>query len=138
MKPAGCMTIVLSTFFILAAITVIVTYSPEQKSKKPSRTSSTTVELKATVEFDGSQFIITNWDYFDWTNIKIEVNSGLISSGYVLREKYLEAGGTYTIGALQFAQGDGTRLNPWQVKPQRFSIRCDCPGGKGVWYGEFK
>ena len=140
-KKTGCL-VLFGLFAFIVIIVAIVSFSGNdktpEKTKKPPTTTSTTLDLKATVKFDGKQFIISNEDYFDWTNVKMEINSGLITSGYILREKRLEAGHTYTVGALQFAKGDGTRLNPWQVKPQRFSIWCDRPGGKGFWYGEFQ
>lgn len=136
-KKAGCLT-VLGIFFFIIVIAVIVSLGPEEESKKSPKTSSTTIDLQAGVRFDGEQFIITNQDSFDWTEVKMEVNSGLLAGGYILRENRLEAGHTYTVGALQFAKSDGTRLNPWKTKPQKFSIWCDVPRGKGFWYGEFK
>lgn len=136
-KKAGCLT-VLGIFLFIVVIAAIIALAPEEKSKKPSRAPSATVDLEARVRFDGSQFIITNGNSFDWTSAKMEVNSGLLAGGYILKVKRLEAGHTYTVGALQFAKSDGTRLNPFKTKPQKFSIWCDVPKGKGFWYGEFK
>lgn len=135
-KKAGCLTL-LGVFLFIVVIAAIIALAPEESKKPSSTTSSATIDLEASVRFDGSQFIITNQDSFDWTTVKLEVNSGLLTGGYVLKVKRLEAGHVYTVGALQFAKGDGTRLNPWKVKPQKFSIWCDVPRGKGFWYGEF-
>jgi len=136
-KKAGCLT-VLGIFLFIVVIAAIIAFAPEEKGKKPSRTTSASIDLQANVRFDGSQFIITNRDSFDWTSVKLEVNSGLLTGGYVLKAKQLEAGHTYTVGALQFAKSDGTRLNPFTTKPQKFSIWCDVPRGKGFWYREFE
>lgn len=136
-KKAGCLTLLGIIFLFLILIGVIIALQSEESKKPSPRTSSATIDLEASVRFDGSQFIITNQDSFDWTTVKLEVNSGLLTGGYVLKVKRLEAGHTYTVGALQFAKGDGTRLNPFTTKPQKFSIWCDVPRGKGFWYGEF-
>lgn len=99
--------------------------------------SSSLIDLKASVIFDGAQFIISNNDNFDWTNIKFEINSGLLTGGYILRASQMGAGETYTVGALQFAKGDGERFNPFTHKVQKNSIWCDTTKGNGFWYGEW-
>ena len=96
---------------------------------------STIPELNANVFFDGAQFVITNNDTFDWTNVEMELNYEGLKSGYTYNYHLIEAGYTYTVGALQFAKGDGTRFNPFTMKPRKFSIRCDTPGGRSSWYG---
>ena len=99
---------------------------------------SSTIDLTASVSFTGTQFIIINIDTFDWTNVKLEVNSGLLKGGYVLKTQRMSSEETYTVGAMQFAKGDGTRLNPFTTKPQNFSIWCDTPRGRGFWYSEWR
>jgi hypothetical protein len=79
-------------------------------------TSTTRMDFKASVKFTGTQFIISNLDDSDCIGSKMEINSGLLSGGYVLEGYTLETGKTYTVGALQFAKGE-KRLNPLEVKP---------------------
>ncbi len=55
------------------------TYKPSKPSK-PKRP-----DLNATVVFTGSQFVISNHNNFDWTNVKLEINSGIIRGGHTLR-----------------------------------------------------
>ena len=113
----------------------------ETKSTSSTSTSSSTYDLKASVRFTGTQFIITNNDNFDWTNVKFEVNSGILKSGFVLRIDRLRSGETYTAGAMQFAKGDGTRFNPISLKTQNFYIWCDTPlynQPHGSWYGSWE
>jgi len=105
---------------------------------KPSTRPSSTIDLKASVRFTGTQFVITNNNSFDWTNVKLEVNSGLLRGGFVLKTKRICAGETYTVRAMQFAKGDGNRFNPLTNKPLNFSIWCDTPEGKGFWYGSWR
>ncbi len=106
---------------------------PDKIEKEPAYYT-----LKAIVDFNGSQFIVTNNDDFDWTDVQLEVNSGIIRSGYVFKMRRMNAGVTYTIGARRFAKGDGTRFNPLATKPQKFLIMCDTPQGKGFWTGDWK
>lgn len=95
--------------------------------------------FRANVRFTGTQFVISNFDNSDCQNAKMEINGGIIRSGYVLDGYTLGAGKTYEVGALQFAKNDGTRLNPFEVKPKDFYIMCrgnNVLDGKS-WLGEF-
>lgn len=98
-----------------------------RKKKTSSPKIKTQVERKihASVSFNGTQFIITNNDSFDWTNVKFELNAGILKSGYILRENRIKSGHTYTVGALQFAKSGGERFNPFTMKPQSMFIFAD-------------
>jgi len=108
----------------------------QTETEKPTKTEKTPVTkiLKAEIRFDGSQFIITNNDSFDWTDVKFKLNEGIIKAGYRLNVDRIKAGNTYTVGALQFTKPDGTRFNPFTIKPQTMFIFCD----EGDWNGEWK
>jgi len=96
-------------------------------------TKNTTTDLKASVRFTGTQFVITNNDSFDYINAKIEVNDHYTITGYTLK-----SGEIYTVGMMQFADDEGNRFDIMK-KPQRFSIWCDLPdGNKGFYYAEWK
>ena len=90
--------------------------------------------MDAAIIFTGTQFIITNKNDYDWTNVKMEINSGIIRSGYVLRANRIAAGRTYTVGASQFAKSDGERFNPFSHKLMNVTITCD---DWGFYYGEW-
>ena len=94
----------------------VPTTSPEQKTIPEVR------GIAASVSFTGTQFTITNHEDQDWVNVRFELNPGLISSGYTLKVQLIEAGTTYTVGAMQFANSKGERFNPYQMKPQKFNI----------------
>lgn len=91
-------------------------------------------DVDAGMLFTGTQFVITNKNSYDWTKVKMHLNVGLLSSGYVLRVERLAAGETYTVGAAQFAKADGERFDPLTHKPQDFMIDCD----QGVFTGGWK
>ena len=133
-KNIGCLAVFgLVTIFII--IFSVVTY--DGGGKKNKKDPLQTVDLSAYANFTGEKFVIVNNDSFDWTNVKLEVNSETLRSGYILNVGKMVAGETYTVGAMQFAKKDGTKLNPFIVKPLNFSIWCDTPDGKGFWYGKW-
>ena len=106
-------------------------------SAPPPSSSSNRVDLNASVNFDGAQFTIVNADSFAWAECKLDLNGGLVRSGYLLNAGRLEAGSTYTVGSVLFANGDGERFNPFTMKPQNLLMRCDTPQGRGSFSGEW-
>jgi len=109
------------------------------ESNTVSDTTSSTIDLNASVSFTGEQFIITNADDFDWTNVKLEINSVGLKSGYIYEPQItMVAAEVYTVGALQFAKKDGTKFNPFTIKPLNFSIWCDTLKGKGFYYATWQ
>lgn len=95
--------------------------------------------LKASVKFyhtyRQTEFRITNNDDFDWTTVKLAVNSRGVKKGFVLKTARIKAGKTYCAETTRFAKVDGTWFNPYTMKHQDFLISCDTPEGKGYWYG---
>ena len=123
---------------VVLLLMILLAIASSSNSDGGSDSSSSTKELNASVQFTGTQFVITNKDSFDWKNVKLEVNSQGLKSGYILRTSLIEAGQTYTVGAAQFAKKDGERFNPFSHKATNFSIWCDLSGGtNGHYYGEW-
>lgn len=86
---------------------------------------ATTLEsltVTASVEFTGTQFIITNNDGHDWFDVRMTVNTGTEGGGYETRAIKIEAGSTHTTGAATLARADGLRFNPITIKPINFQI----------------
>lgn len=123
---------------VLLLLALGSTNSETGGSGASSGPSSSTVDLNATVSFNGTQFVISNRDSFDWTNVKLEVNSKTFSSGYILKTSLMKAGQVYTVGAMQFANSDGEKFNPFTHKALNLSIWCDTPKGKGFYYGTWQ
>lgn len=91
------------------------------------------VDLNASVSFTGTQFVIKNNDNFDYKNARMVVNGD-----YVLKGCNLNAGETYTVGMLQFANRNGDRFGMMK-KPQEFLISCDLSSGKnGFFYATWE
>ena len=123
-------------FIILVIIVYFIMFSGDNGEDEEE---TSYISLNASVEFTGTQFIIENNDNFDWLNVKMEVNGSLLKSGFILETNRMEAGESYTVGALQFAKKDGTRFNPVTYKPQKFDISCDTPEGENAfWHGSWK
>lgn len=118
----GCFTVV----FVIVIIGVLISYFSGENPLQDS--------LRASVEFTGTQFMITNNDDFDWSNVTFTINPGYLGGGFSLWVSRVRSGQTYSVGAMQFTKGDGTRLNPFTTKPQKISISCD----EGSWGGGWK
>jgi hypothetical protein len=98
--------------------------------------SKQTTSLEAEVRFNGTQFTIKNPTTKQWTNVKAEINA--VINGYEYVFDSLDPGQTVTVGAMQFAKKNGERFNPFQLKPQQFTILADVDGTRGVWQGGWK
>ncbi len=137
----GCALVLLVGAIIVGAIVSQTdTGTPSGSRSAPSKPkeSPSTVDLNATVSFNGTQFIIANGDSFDWTNVKLEINSKTFSSGYTLKTSVMKAGEVYTVGAMQFAKSDGEKFNPYTHKVLNLSVWCDTTKGKGFYYGTWR
>lgn len=109
-------------FLIVLVVGAGILLSDDETKIETSQPAKT---LSARIRFDGTQFTITNNNTFNWTNVKFELNSGILKGGYILRQGRIKAKNTYTVGALQFAKSDGTRFNPFTMKPQSIFIFAD-------------
>lgn len=129
--------VVLLVFIGLVVLVIIMLDS--QSSDKGDRKASI-ANLKAEVSFTGAKFVIINNDASDWTNVKMEINGGLVRGGYTLEHPIMKAGQTYTVGVMQFAKSDGMRFNPNTMKVNKFNIYSrDYRGiAKGLWAGGWK
>lgn len=104
-----------------------------KRKSTPVRSSTAPEKLDASVSFTGTQFVITNENTYDWTDVKLEINYGVVSSGFVLRVARLQAGQKYQVGAAQFTKSDGERFNPFTHKPLKFAIFCKQGDYIGGW-----
>ena len=114
------------TFFIvLASIVGLLILYRIFGSKSGDLDSS----LNASMSFTGTQFVITNLDSKSWTDVKLKINDE-----YTLNVDLIEAGKVYTVGAAQFSKEDGTRFNPFTMKPRKLGIIAK----EGMYFGEWK
>lgn len=126
----GCLVIII--IGIILAVIFNTTSGPKSSGPREE------ITLNAAVRFTGTQFVISNNDSFDWKDVKIEINSGLIKGGYEYKTGLIEAKKTYTIGAALFAKSDGTRFNPFVIKPQNVTISATTPSGRAYYTGSWE
>ena|SRR5687767_14147526 len=135
----GCL-LVLALFGLLMAVAWIWPNKPSSSSSAAS--SSSSVSLDANVNFDGTQFTVTNQSKDDWLDVRCTLNrSGFFGDGFDYRVARLDAGKAFKVGAAQFAKPDGTRFNPFQLKPTSMAISAKIDtlsGPDGFFYGAWK
>lgn len=114
-----------SMLILIIALLIGCESNPENKLQ--------TIDLKAEIQFNGTQLVIKNNDDFDWPNVKLELNNK-----YVLNVDVIKARKKYTIGIGQFTTKDGTRFNPFITKPTSINIWSKMPENKrGFFYGQW-
>jgi len=86
-------------------------------------------QTQASVNFTGTQFVITNKNDFDWDRVEI-----IINEKYRYEVGGMKAGSTYKVGAGQFVDSKSNRFNPLEVKPTEIRIYVKEPMSDD-WYG---
>lgn len=133
-KGLGCLAFIaipVIAVLIIGALTATSTPKGEQPEKIQKK------DLIGAVNFDGAQFHITNQEDRDWEICNFILNSNYYyptkTSDWYPGQKIekIPAYQTVSIGAAQFTLKDGTRFNPFLIKPQGFSISCG--NGFGYW-----
>lgn len=126
----GCLGLI-TIFVIIGLLAGWFSSSDEPEEKDEA------IRLTATVDYTDTQLFITNNDNYDWTGVTLEINPGVLRSGYVLEASVMKAGETYSVGYMQFAKPDGERLNPFTTKPQAVRIIATTPRGYGYYAAAF-
>ena len=117
---------------VIIVIFAIGTCLNTETTETPSsgKTQSGEIELKLSVSYDGANFIVTNNDTVDYTNLKFELNDK-----YKYHTALVQAGEEFIIDAKKFVDKSGYMFNPATQKPVRMFIQADTPDGKGYLYG---
>lgn len=105
----------------------------------PKRQEAGFIILNARISLAAGNLTIKNNDSFDWTNVKLDLNSGTFKSGYVFPGPYkkiarIRAGQTHNVSLAEFTKGDGTRFNRTLTKPQKITITCKTATGEQAFY----
>lgn len=132
-KKASLKSWIAAGVFLAIVIAIVVSFSGGGTSA-PSN-----LQLQATIYHSDYQFTITNDNSFDWHNVDMQINPGIISNGFEYRTStVMLAGHTYTIGEGQFANSDSVRFNSITYKVSTFYISIDNNNdgiidGSGTW-----
>jgi hypothetical protein len=122
----------LITFAVIFVIGLILYFTVCSNSVKE-------LKLEATIIPGTTELTITNDNDFDWHNVDMMINPGIISNGFEYKTStVMLAGQTYTVAYSEFANGEGVRFNPYTYKLQTIYIYCDndnddIPEGSGHW-----
>ena len=114
-------------FCLLAALPGCESSGSKPSSQKPSTESTSQSEqevrhLEARVYYTTTQITIANDDSRAWTNVRIEVNPGLLSSGYTLKVRRIEAGQRVTYNLRDFTDRAANRFDPYAKAIKRVNI----------------
>ncbi|HEY3265780.1 MAG TPA: hypothetical protein VGM37_02550 [Armatimonadota bacterium] len=98
------------------------------------------MELKAGVVVRDGFVYIRNGNSFDYVDLRLELNPGLISGGWEVQWPVIGAGHTVKVPIWRFTKGDGERFNLYRYEVKHLAIHCDTrPNhGRGNWFGGFK
>jgi hypothetical protein len=119
------------------SVLIIVGYLGARSGPIGQRPAAESIKLDAAVSFDGTQFTVKNTSTQTWRQVILRVNPSA-KRGYTYEFDALLPGRTATIDALQFADSDGTRFNPFQTKPKQMNIRATVDGRDGFAAVEWK
>lgn len=145
-KPRIIFGVLIVLFFVLFGVTSDASKpknnkEPIQEAPKTSVTSKPTEtptpsqhELDATIKFSDTAFLITNNEKADWTECKLELNSGILRGGYTYRAALMLKQDALIVPFREFTKGDGTRFNSYETKAQNLSISCTVNGQRGFGY----
>lgn len=95
----------------------------KEKAEKEAR-KSRSISLYAVRNSDGT-ITVENRDDFDWTDIRLYLNNS-----YETRINRISARSSVRISSNEFTKKDGTRFNPFSIKPQALVITADTPLGR--------
>lgn len=104
-------------------------------ASKPTETPTPSQhELDATIKFSDTAFLINNNETADWTDCKLELNSGILRGGYIYKAALMAKQDALIVPFREFTKGDGTRFNSYETKAQNLSISCTVDGKRGFGY----
>jgi hypothetical protein len=112
---------------ILLMALMIGLANPQGSTDDPNSTPNEKPELVGHINFDGAQFHISNQENVDWEHCYFTLNGNYNypSDPNAARLDRIAAGQTTDIHAGEFTMKDGTRFNPYQIKPKGMSAYCD-------------
>src|SRR5262249_26285932 len=128
-------TVVLVAIGVVGAIVLFVAGNYLEERWNPTVKMTT---IGADVSFTGTQIALRNPTAYNWTDVLIELNFSS-AAAFKYRLDSLRAGESTNIGAALFARDDGTRFNPFALKPQQVAVTAHLSNGEtGSYVGEWR
>ena len=127
------LALVISLCGVLSFASMVATGGSASGDSGSHGSGSRTPDLETRVWDMGTYIKIQNRGAVTWTNVKLELNSGLIADGYTVRVGDIGPGRSVEVGMARFAKSNGERFNPRALIPINFGIWCD----QGYHYGEW-
>ena len=90
--------------------------------------------LKASVQYDGTRFVIQNEDSFPWSDVRL-----LLNSDYKFNTSDILPHNGFSVEASQFAKDDSTKFNPANSNPTDLYITTKISEyGWSSWFYKFQ
>jgi hypothetical protein len=105
------------------AITLLFFARPKDPRGAASTVSGFRTAVNARVQHNVQDLYVTNLESTDWENISFYINDIIL--GYRYELALLQAGREAKISYLWFLGKDGTRYNPFSVKPETLFIHAE-------------
>ncbi len=133
-KPKGCGAWVLVIIVLTLIVSALVS-NPGNKSNNLDQKTQDKSDLIGDVNFDGSQFHIANKENKDWNTCHFTLNGRYHYPGTSLADKLevVKANEIISVGSTNFILPDGTRFNPFSIKPTNLSASCESRFGYWTW-----
>lgn len=124
---------------LLAGAVVVALLAPgrEYNEFESRPTERVATQLNAQVRKTATQVFVTNDDSFAWTNCSVELNAGVISSGWSQQVGRIEPGEEVSGGLMAFTRSGGERFNPGSHVVETVDVHCDTPTGRRHYNGAF-
>lgn len=92
------------------------------------------LKLNAVIRYHNTQFTISNFDNFEWKDVRMELNGQ-----YLYKDIIIGSGAICKVYASQFVKPDGTPFDTLAAQPEKLSIFCTIPQGRrGRYYVEWE
>lgn len=91
---------------------------------QPPPTVQPSDDLNFTIRFGSLGIQVINNDSINFFDCKLDLNPGLIRSGYTYQINSIGIGETIIILFSEFVKGDGSRFNFETTKPQKLFVSC--------------
>lgn len=101
--------------------------APPSRSEPLWQAPRDATPIAAAVRFTGTQIVVENRGRELWRDVQIAVGRSDRPPAFRYRADAVLGGREIAVGALNFERPDGTRLSPFQLQPDRWSVHVRLP-----------